>query len=116
MTEKNKDSKNENLEASEQTIDPRLDNRVGDQRPPLETFPAKPQQIDGPDLAHQPNAKEAAEMAKDTEDEDDVTRKGDSSPGPHGLGETHAPNPYQEKDEDGSGVKSYDTGKKEDNK
>lgn len=76
------------LEASEDVIDPRLDNRVGRQRPPLETFPAKPQQIDGPDVANQPTAREAAAMA--TEVADNVTRKGMGSPGPHGLGDTQA--------------------------
>jgi hypothetical protein len=34
-------------------IDARLDNRSGAARPPLEEWPAKPQQIDGPDVAHQ---------------------------------------------------------------
>lgn len=65
-----------------QTVDPRLDNRTGDQRPPLEEFPAKPQQIDGPDLLHQ---KEATAAALEAKDEDDVERKGMFSPGPHGL-------------------------------
>jgi hypothetical protein len=76
------------LEAKEQDIDPRLDNRVGNQRPPLETFPAKPQQIDGPDVANSPNAREAVQMMK--EEEDNATRKGMASPGPHGLGVTKA--------------------------
>ncbi len=112
MTKDNENT-NKDLEANENTVDPRLDNRIGNQRPKLETFPAKPQQIDGPDLAHQPNAKEAAELAeKSREDEEDGVRKGDSSPGPHGLGDTHAPNPYGE---DNTDVKSYDSGKKEDN-
>jgi hypothetical protein len=84
MADENKD-----LVASEETIDPRLDNRTDRERPPLETFPAKPQQIDGPDLMEQPNATEAAEMVK--KDADNVTRKGMSSPGPHGLGDTEAP-------------------------
>lgn len=69
----------------EERIDPRLDNRRGAQRPPLEEFPAKPQQIDGPELGDpQPRPGE-----RRTED-DDVTRKGMKSPGPHGLGATSA--------------------------
>ena len=70
-------------EREEDRIDPRLDNRRGAQRPPLEEFPAKPQQIDGPEMGDpQPRPGERAE--------DDVTRKGMKSPGPHGLGDTEA--------------------------
>jgi hypothetical protein len=63
-------------------VDARLDNRSGAQRPPLEEWPAKPQQIDGPDLEHQ------AEHTRKTLDriEQEVgERKGMYSPGPHGL-------------------------------
>lgn len=68
--------------------DPRLDNRRGSQRPPLEDFPAKPQQIDGGDLSSIPrNVKEIAKAVKDAEDKDTVNRKGAQSPGPVGLGE-----------------------------
>ena len=74
-----------NLEATEETVDPRLDNRTGRRRPPLETFPAKPQQIDGPSLTDTvPTPKQLAKA----EENDGVVRKGMSSPGPHGLGET----------------------------
>lgn len=69
-------------------VDPRLDNRSGRQRPPLETFPAKPQQVDGPDIVNQPTVREAAKLVDDQEDA--VTRKGMASPGPHGLGVTRA--------------------------
>lgn len=69
-------------------VDPRLDNRTGRQRPPLETFPAKPQQVDGPDIVNQPTVREVAEFVDDQED--DTTRKGMASPGPHGLGVTRA--------------------------
>jgi len=62
--------------------DPRLDNREGAQRPPLEEFPAVPQQVDGPDLAGQAKHSEKA-LAGDVKD--DVSRKGQYSPGPHGL-------------------------------
>lgn len=76
------------VDLTDTDVDPRLDNRVGRQRPPLETFPAKPQQIDGPDVANSPTAKEAAAMASDAAD--NVARKGAGSPGPHGLGVTRA--------------------------
>lgn len=92
-TNKNNDASNDTgdtLEASEQTVDPRLDNRGGNQRPPLETFPAKPQQVDGPSLEETPTAKEAAKVAEDTAEKDNITRKGMQSPGPHGLGDTQA--------------------------
>lgn len=64
-------------------VDARLDNRTGSDRPPLETFPAKPQQIDGPDVAHQAEHTRATLAARATGD--DVERKGQFSPGPHGL-------------------------------
>lgn len=84
----------EELKASEETIDPRLDNRTGDQRPPLETFPAKPQQVDGPSIENHPTAKEAAQIVHEKQEgngPDGVARKGMHSPGPHGLGTTEAP-------------------------
>jgi hypothetical protein len=64
-------------------IDPRLDNRTGSQRPPLETYPAKPQQIDGPDLMHQ--AEHTRRALADRDDTDTTPRKGMFSAGPHGL-------------------------------
>jgi hypothetical protein len=81
------EEKTEDLKASEQTVDPRLDNRKGDQRPPLETFPAKPQHIDGPDVSDEIPRPE--EVAKNRE-EDGREHKGMKSPGPHGLGDTEA--------------------------
>ena len=69
-------------------VDVRLDDRTGRDRPPLEEFPAVPQQVDGPDVEHQ--AEHTADhMAKlaEGDDEDDVPRKGARSLGPHGLGE-----------------------------
>lgn len=65
-----------------ENVDARLDNRTGTQRPKVESFPAKPQQVDGPDLMHQ------AEHTKRTlkkEAADKTNRKGMFSPGPHGL-------------------------------
>lgn len=63
-------------------IDARLDNRAGAARPPLEEWPAKPQQIDGPDVAHQ--AEHTRATLKDRE-EKVGTRKGMFSIGSHGL-------------------------------
>ncbi|MFI9344929.1 hypothetical protein ACIG0D_27240 [Streptomyces sp. NPDC052773] len=70
------------VDADDPGIDPRLDNRRGDQRPKLESFPAKPQQIDGPELGQEKTVAARAER------EDVGPRKGAKSPGPHGLGDT----------------------------
>ncbi|MFD3532043.1 hypothetical protein [Streptomyces sp. NPDC058664] len=72
------------VDADNPKIDPRLDNRTGDQRPKLEDFPAKPQQIDGPEVGEEQErpAKRGRASA------DHGTRKGAKSPGPHGLGDT----------------------------
>ncbi|MCX4622787.1 hypothetical protein ACF09G_13140 [Streptomyces albogriseolus] len=72
------------VDANEPGIDPRLDNRTGDQRPKLEEFPAKPQQIDGPELGQE----RAVAARAEREREDVGRRKGAKSPGPHGLGDT----------------------------
>lgn len=63
-------------------VDARLDNRRGADRPPLEEWPAKPQQIDGPDVMTQ-----AEHTRRTLQDRDDAAgdRKGMFSPGPHGL-------------------------------
>src|SRR3954454_4492346 len=68
-------------------VHPALDNRLGSQRPPLETDPAVPQQVDGPDLLHQAEHAEAVGRA---EQEANVARKGMFSPGDHGLGDLSA--------------------------
>jgi hypothetical protein len=66
-------------------VDARLDNRTGDDRPVRVDFPAVPQQVDGPDVAHQAEftrrylSQKAARKAAD----DKVL--GQHSPGPHGL-------------------------------
>lgn len=65
-------------------VDARLDNRTGAERPKLESWPAKPQQIDGPDVAHQ--AEHTRATLADRE-EAVGERKGMHSPGPHGLSE-----------------------------
>lgn len=70
--------------------DPRLDNRRGADRPKLEKFPAKPQQVDGGDISDMPSNsaevdKAAAELNKAAEKAGHV--KGAQSPGPVGLGE-----------------------------
>jgi hypothetical protein len=63
-------------------VDARLDNRTGADRPPLESFPAKPQQIDGPDVMHQVEHTRRTLKQREQEAGD---RKGMFSPGPHGL-------------------------------
>ena len=63
-------------------VDARLDNRQGSFRPRLEEWPAKPQQIDGPDLKGQ--IEHTRRTLKDLT-EDTGNRKGQFSPGPHGL-------------------------------
>jgi len=68
-------------------VDARLDNRTGADRPPLEKFPAKPQQVDGPDVIHQVEHTRAT-LKKDAlgnDVGDPGARKGMFSPGPHGL-------------------------------
>jgi hypothetical protein len=66
-------------------VDPRLDNRPGKDRPPMETDPAVPQQVDGPDLMHQAeHARAVAEKAA-AADVDGTERKGMFSPGGHSL-------------------------------
>lgn len=64
-------------------VDARLDNRRGADRPPLETWPAKPQQIDGPDVLTQ--VEHTRKTLADREDAGDGDRKGMFSAGPHGL-------------------------------
>lgn len=65
-------------------VDPRLDNRTGSDRPPVESDPAVPQQVDGPDLMHQ--AEHAEAVARKAAAVEDVERKGMFSPGDHSLG------------------------------
>jgi hypothetical protein len=70
-------------------VDARLDNRAGPLRPPLEEFPAKPQQIDGPDVTRQNDfTRENLDQARQVEG----PVKGMFSPGMHGIEEddTHA--------------------------
>jgi hypothetical protein len=63
-------------------VDARLDNRGGAARPPVEEWPAKPQQIDGPDLAGQLEHTRRVLQERESAVGD---RKGQYSPGPHGL-------------------------------
>lgn len=63
-------------------VDARLDNRSGVNAPPVEEWPAKPQQIDGPDLEHQAEFTRAFLAERESKVGE---RKGQFSPGPHGL-------------------------------
>lgn len=65
-------------------VDARLDNRTGDDRPKLEQWPAKPQQIDGPDVMSQVEHTRRVLAGRNRETETGE-RKGMFSPGPHGL-------------------------------
>ena len=64
-------------------VNPRLDNRVGDQRPPAAEWPAKPQHVDGPEVGH---FAEHAERHGGEAVVDDRERLGMKAEGPHGLG------------------------------
>lgn len=64
-------------------VDARLDNRRGADRPKLEEWPAKPQQIDGPDVLTQNQF--TRDFLAGKQDEELGERKGMFSPGPHGL-------------------------------
>lgn len=68
-------------------VDARLDNRVGADRPKLEVFPAKPQQVDGPDVTTQVEhtRRTLNQDALGNDVKDGGARKGMFSPGPHGL-------------------------------
>jgi hypothetical protein len=68
-------------------VDPRLDNRTGADRPPLESDPAVPQQVDGPDVMHQAEHTEAALKVKQAQA---GQVKGMFSPGDHSLGDEDA--------------------------
>lgn len=69
-------------------VNPRLDNRTGDQRPIADEWPAKPQQIPGPEVGH---FAEHASKLRDKHPEwfADAAAEppaGMRSEGPHGLG------------------------------
>ncbi len=70
-------------------VDARLDNRTGADRPSLESFPAKPQQVDGPDVTTQVEhtRKTLHKDALGRDPKEAGERKGMFSPGPHGLDE-----------------------------
>lgn len=62
-------------------VDPRLDNRTGNDRPVRVESPAVPQQVDGPDLMHQ--AEHAEAVARLAADAEKVERVGMFSAGDH---------------------------------
>lgn len=64
-------------------VDPRLDNRSANDRPPIESDPAVPQQVDGPDLMHQEEHAAAVEKIRKATFKEG---KGMFSPGDHSLG------------------------------
>jgi hypothetical protein len=64
-------------------VDARLDNRAGADRPARVDFPAVPQQVDGPDVAHQ--AEFTRRFLSQQKSANPEGLLGMSSPGPHGL-------------------------------
>jgi len=81
-----------------EVVDARLDNRSGADRPPVEVFPAVPQQIDGPDVQHQA---EFTRAYLDSAESRVGARKGMYSPGPHGLSEVEVRKGHDRADESG---------------
>lgn len=66
-------------------VNPLLDNRLGDQRPEVAEWPAKPQQIDGPEVGHfGEHAERFGDQAEKFRNLADPA--GAKSEGPHGLG------------------------------
>jgi hypothetical protein len=65
------------------TVDARLDNRSGTDRPPLLQYPAVPQQVDGPDVMHQ--VEFTRNFLESGQNVDTGPRLGMFSVGPHGL-------------------------------
>jgi hypothetical protein len=94
---KSRAEKDEAVEVPE--VDARLDNRVGDARPVVESFPAVPQQVDGPDLAHQ--AEFTRRYHEDRAKAKDGDRKGMHSAGPHGLSDVEERKGHDRADESG---------------
>lgn len=80
-------------------VDARLDNRSGAARPPRVEWPAKPQQIDGPDVAGQA---EFTRKFLQGREEPVGAVQGQYSPGPHGL----SPESLRESDEPLYGTES----------
>lgn len=83
----------------EAVVDARLDNRVGLDRPRRTEFPAVPQQVDGPDVAHQAEFTRRYLDNLKAEAPDDLL--GMSSPGPHGLSDAEAREGHDRAEESG---------------
>lgn len=81
------------------TVDARLDNRVGADRPRQVDFPAVPQQIDGPDLAHQEEF--TRRYLDNLKSEKAEGLLGQASPGPHGLSSLEHRKGHDRADESG---------------
>lgn len=85
--------------AKGEKVDARLDNRTGDDRPPVVEFPAVPQQVDGPDLAHQ--SEFTRRYHEDRAKAKAGTVKGMHSAGPHGLSDVEERKGHDRADESG---------------
>lgn len=69
-------------------VNPRLDNRLGRQRPQGAAFAPKPQQFPGPEVGHFEEHNEAMGEQFREMFVDEADPRGMNSPGPHGRGET----------------------------
>jgi len=80
-------------------VDARLDNRTGADRPRQVDFPAVPQQVDGPDVAHQ--AEFTRRYLDNLKKEKPEGLLGQASPGPHSLSPLEARKGHDRADESG---------------
>lgn len=80
-------------------VDARLDNRTGSARPRRVDFPAVPQQVDGPDVAHQ--AEFTRRFLDQQKAENATNLLGQHSPGPHGLSDLEERKGHDRADESG---------------
>ncbi len=71
-------------ELSQLGVNPALDNRTGDQRPEMVEWPAKPQQVDGPEVGH--FAEHAEQFGDAASKSTPAAPAGTKAEGPHGLG------------------------------
>jgi hypothetical protein len=89
----------ESVLGSDEVVDARLDNREGAARPRRVEFPAVPQQVDGPDVAHQ--AEFTRRYLENVKAEPVKDALGMHSPGPHGLSDEEARQGKDRADESG---------------
>jgi hypothetical protein len=94
-------ARTEGAKTADGVVDARLDNRTGNDRPPVTEGPAVPQQVDGPDLEHHDEHVRKAIAAGVANTADAGAAKGSKgahATGPYGLGD----DPYEPHSRDGS--------------